>query len=176
VAFRKIETGWIKANTPYVFRPKDAIWTTGRLELAMVAPQLCSSEETTFYNMSTYDKFTFGGNYKARHDDSWYTLNTSGQFQRMGEGVYLKGQRFWMTIEAREDIPYEHGEVANAKEFINLTILGDDEPTGITSYENPSTGSGQAPNDNIYNLQGQKVTSIQRGQVYIMNGKKFFAR
>ena len=46
VAFRKIETGWIKANTPYVFRPKNI--TGGRLELTMVAPQLCSSKETTF--------------------------------------------------------------------------------------------------------------------------------
>ncbi len=172
VAFRKIETGWMKANTPYVFRPKDAILTTRNLELKMTSPELRKSEETTFYNMSTYDKFTFGGNYKARHDDSWYTLNTSGQFQRMKEGVYLKGQRFWMTIEAREDIPYEHGEVANAKEFINLTILGDDEPTGI---ENPQP-STLNPQPSLYNLNGQKVTSIQKGQVYIMNGKKFFAR
>ena len=172
VAFKKIDTGWIKANTPYVFRPKDAILTTGSLELTMVAPQLRSSEETTFYNMSTYDKFTFGGNYKAQHNDSWYTLNTSGQFQKMKEGVNLKGQRFWMTITAREDIPYEYGGIANAKEFINFTVLGDDETTGITSYENDNDNE----NGVIYNLNGQRVNSIQKGQVYIMNGKKFLAR
>lgn len=170
VAFRKIETGWMKANTPYVFRPKDAIRGTGWLELKMTSPELRKSEETTFYNMSTYDKFTFGGNYTARHNDSWYTLNTSGQFQRMGEGVYLKGQRFWMTIEERDGIPYEYGGIANAKEFINFTVLGDDEPTGITSYENGNE------NGVIYNLNGQRVNSIQKGQVYIMNGKKFLAR
>ena len=106
VAFRKIDTGWMKANTPYVFRPKDAILTTGCLELTMVAPQLYSSAETTFYSMSTYDKFTFGGNYTARHDNSWYTLNTSGVFQKMKEGVNLKGQRFWMTVDSREGNPY----------------------------------------------------------------------
>ena len=106
--------------------------------------------------MSTYDKFTFGGNYKARHADSWYTLNTSGQFQRMKEGVNLKGQRFWMTIEARDkdDVPYEHGGVVNAKEFIDFTVLGDDETTGITSYENDNK------NGVLYNLKGQRVTSI----------------
>lgn len=174
VAFRKIETGRIKANTPYVFRPKDAILTTGNLELKMTSPELRKSEETTFYNMSTYDKFTFGGNYTAQHNDSWYTLNTSGQFQRMKEGVNLKGQRFWMTVEARKGIPYEYGGIANAKEFINFTVLGDDETTGITSYENDNENE----NDNgvIYNLNGQRVTSIQKGQVYIMNGKKFFAK
>ena len=176
VAFRKIDTGWMKANTPYVFRPKDAILTTESMELKTTSPKLRKSEETTFYNMSTYDKFTFGGNYTARHNDSWYTLNTSGQFQRMKEGVNLKGQRFWMTIEARNDIPYEYGGIADVKESIDFTVLGDDEPTGITSYENPSASSGQAQNNNIYNLNGQKVTSIQSGQVYIMNGKKFFAK
>ena len=172
VAFKKIDTGWIKANTPYVFRPKDAILKTGSLELTMVAPQLRSSEETTFYNMSTYDKFTFGGNYKAQHNDSWYTLNTSGEFQKMKEGVNLKGQRFWMTITAREDIPYEYGGIANAKEFINFTVLGDDETTGI---ENPQP-STLNPQPSLYDLQGRKVKNIQHGQIYIMNGKKYIVR
>lgn len=170
VAFRKIDSGWMKANTPYVFRPKDAILTTGNLELKTTGLELRKSEETTFYNMSTYDKFTFGGNYTARHNDSWYTLNTSGVFQKMKEDVNLKGQRFWMTIEARNDIPYEYGGIANAKESIDFTILGDDEPTGITSYENENK------NESIYNLNGQKVTSIRSGQVYIMNGKKYIAQ
>ena len=180
VAFRKIDSGWMKANTPYVFRPKDAILTTGNLELKMTGHELRKSEETTFYNMSTYDKFTFGGNYTARHNDSWYTLNTSGVFQKMKEGVYLKGQRFWMTIEARDGIPYEYGGIANAKEFVNFTVLGDDETTGIESLTPASpastelsTGSGKGV---IYDLMGRKVTSIQKGQVYIMNGKKFFAK
>ena len=172
VAFRKIDTGWMKANTPYVFRPKDAILTTGNLELKMTGPQLYSSAETTFYNMSTYDKFTFGGNYTARHNDSWYTLNTSGVFQTMKEGVNLKGQRFWMTVEARDDIPYERGGIADAKEFIDFTVLGDNESTGIESLTTAlSEGKGV-----IYDLMGRKVTSIQSGQVYIMNGKKYIAR
>ncbi len=172
VAFRKIDTGWMKANTPYVFRPKDAILTAGSLELKMNSPKLRKSEETTFYNMSTYDKFTFGGNYTARHNDSWYTLNASGVFQTMKENVNLKGQRFWMTVEARDDIPYECGGIADAKEFIDFTVLGDDKPTGIESLTTAlSEGKGV-----IYDLMGRKVTSIQSGQVYIMNGKKYIAR
>ena len=170
IAFKKIDTGKIKANTPYVFRPKDAILEVGSLELKMKSPELRKSEETTCCYMSTYDKFTFGGNYTSRHNDDWYTLNTSGVFQTMEESVNLKGQRFWMTIEARDDIPYEYCGIADAKEFIDFTVLGDDEPTGITSYENENK------NESIYNLNGQKVTSIQSGQVYIMNGKKYIAR
>lgn len=180
VAFRKIDSGWMKANTPYVFRPKDAILTTESMELKMTGPELYKSVETTFYNMSTYDKFTFGGNYTARHNDNWYTLNKSGVFQKMKEDVNLKGQRFWMTIEARNDIPYEYGGIAGVKESIDFTVLGDDEPTGIESLTPTSptstefsTGSGKGV---IYDLMGRKVTSIQKGQVYIMNGKKFFAK
>ena len=172
VAFRKIDTGWMKANTPYVFRPKDAILAVGSLELKMNSPELCRSDETTFYNMSTYDKFTFGGNYTARHNDSWYTLNASGVFQTMKENVNLKGQRFWMTVEARDDIPYECGGIADAKEFIDFTVLGDDKPTGIESLTSAlSEGKGV-----IYDLMGRKVTSIHSGQVYIMDGKKYIAR
>ena len=55
---------------------------------------------------------------------------------------------------------------------MNIMVIGDDETTGITSYEKENE------NDNgvIYNLNGQRVTSIQKGQVYIMNGKKYLAR
>ena len=122
---------------------------------------------------SSYETFTFGGNYQPTNDyaNEWYALNTSGIFQMMGEGVSLAPQRFWMTIDTRTDTPYYTGGGADAKEFINMTVFGDDDPTGITSYENESESKGV-----IYNIHGQKVTRIQSGQVYIMNGKKYLAR
>ena len=43
--------------------------------------------------------------------------------------------------------------------------------TGITSVVSPSD-KAQA----IYNLNGQKVTTTQAGQIYIQNGKKFIAK
>lgn len=172
VAFRKIDSGWMDANTPYAIRPTDA--EGGSLELEMFAPQLYQSEETSFYTLSAYDKFTFGGNYSAQHNDRWYTLNTSGEFQRMKTGVNLKGQRFWMTITPRgNDAPYGYGGAAATREYIHFTVLGDDEATGIETIDN---GQWTIDNSQLYDLQGRKVTSIQSGQVYIMNGKKYQAR
>ncbi|MBQ0062651.1 MAG: hypothetical protein KBS94_01330 [Prevotella sp.] len=57
----------------------------------------------------------------------------------------------------------------------------DNEPTGITSYENPSTVSGQAQNDHIYNLKGMRVyPSTGSGRTYkgivIKNGKKIYQK
>ena len=172
VAFRKIDSGWMDANTPYVIRPTDA--EGGSLELEMFAPRLYQSEETSFYTLSAYDKFTFGGNYSAQHNDRWYTLNTSGEFQRMKTGVNLKGQRFWMTIAPRgNDAPYGYSSAAATREYIHFTVLGDDEVTGIETIDN---GQWTIDDSQLYDLQGRKVTSIQSGQVYIMNGKKYQAR
>ena len=51
-------------------------------------------------------------------------------------------------------------------------VIGDDETTGIESLAPALSESYGA----IYNLNGQRVNSIQKGQIYIMNGKKYLAR
>ena len=165
----------VKANTPYVVKT-----TESSVSMTLTGPDICIRKSTSaeleaqrLTVQSSYDTFTFGGNYQQTNGyaNEWYALNTSGIFQMMGEGVSLAPQRFWMTIDTRTDTPYYTGGGADAKEFINMTVFGDDDPTGITSYENESESKGV-----IYNIHGQKVTRIQSGQVYIMNGKKYLAR
>ena len=177
LAFLKLDKGTVKANTPYVVRPKKsgevAITTTTDLQ---------PTQSNSFLMMSATDKYTIGGVFeKTTTPGNWYALNLDGQFQLMGSGVYLRPFRIYMTIDPRTDNPYAQSASTTAK--MDIVVLGDDEPTGITSYENPShrqaqgkLGSGQAQNDNIYNLNGQRVNSIQKGQIYIMNGKKFIAK
>ena len=165
----------VKANTPYVVKAKES-----SVSMTLTDPDMCIRKSTNaelkaqrLTVQSSYETFTFGGNYQPTkgYANEWYALNTSGIFQMMGEGVDLAPQRFWMTIDTRTDTPYYTGGGADAKEFINMTVFGDDDPTGITSYENESESKGV-----IYNIHGQKVTRIQSGQVYIMNGKKYLAR
>ena len=177
IAFAKMTNtdAIVKANTPYVVKAKESI-----VSMTLTDPDMCIRKSTNaeleakrLTVQSSYETFTFGGNYQPTNDyaNEWYALNTSGIFQMMGEGVSLAPQRFWMTIDTRTDTPYYTGGGADAKEFINMTVFGDDDPTGITSYENESESKGV-----IYNIHGQKVTRIQSGQVYIMNGKKYLAR
>ena len=169
----------VKANTPYVVKT-----TESSVSMTLTGPDICIRKSTSaeleaqrLTVQSSYNTFTFGGNYQQTNGyaNEWYALNTSGIFQKMGENANLAPQRFWMTIDTRTDTPYYTKESdATAKAFIGMTVLGDDETTGITSYENDNENE----NDNgvIYNLNGQRVTSIQKGQVYIMNGKKYLAR
>ena len=187
IAFAKMTNtdAIVKANTPYVVKT-----TKSSVSMTLTGPDICIRKSTSaeleaqrLTVQSSYNTFTFGGNYQQTNGyaNKWYALNTSGVFHKMGEGVELAPQRFWMTIDTRTDTPYFTEESgATAKAFIGMTVLGDDEPTGIESLTPTSptstelsTGSGKGV---IYNLQGQRVTSIQKGQVYIMNGKKYLAR
>ena len=167
----------VKANTPYVVKT-----TKSSVSMTLTGPDICIRKSTDaeletqrLTVQSSYNTFTFGGNYHPTngYENEWYALNTSGVFQKMGEDANLAPQRFWMKIDTRKDTPYYTEESGvSAKAFIGMTVLGDDETTGIERLT-PTLSEG---NGVIYNLQGQRVTNIQKGQVYIMNGKKFLAK
>ena len=180
IAFAKMTDPYaiVNANTPYVVKT-----TKSSVSMTLTGPDMCIRKSTSteleakrLTVQSSYNTFTFGGNYQQTNGyaNEWYALNTSGIFQKMGDGANLAPQRFWMTIDTRTDTPYYTDESGAATtEFINFTVWGDDEPTGIETIDN---GQWTIDNSQLYDLQGQKVTSIQKGQVYIMNGKKFFAK
>lgn len=162
----------VKANTPYVVKAN-----TSSVDMKLVGPDInirkSTEEELEAQRLtvqSSFETFTFGGNYQPTngYENQWYTLNTSGVFQKMGN-FNLAPQRFWMTIDTRTDTPYYTSPSASAKQIIRMTVLGEDEATGIESVE---SGQQTVDNSQIYNLQGRKVTSIQSGHIYIMNGKK----
>ena len=166
IAFLKMNAGTVKANTPYVVRPKEYGDVT-----VTTTTTLYQTKPTQFAINSAKDTYTIGGIYEqTTTPGNWYAVNTSGQFQKMGTGVNLSPMRIWMTIDPRDDNPYTQPSEANAK--MNIMVIGDDESTGIESLA-PTLSESKGT---IYNLSGQRVNSIQKGQVYIMNGKKFFAR
>lgn len=179
IAFAKMTDPYaiVNANTPYVVKA-----TKSSVNIKLTGPDIRIRKSTSaeleakrLTVQSSFDTFTFGGNYQPTNGyaNEWYALNTSGVFQKMGDGADLVPQRFWMKIDTRTDTPYYTEESgASAKAFINMTVLGDDETTGIESLT-PTLSESKGT---IYNLQGQRVTSIQKGQVYIMNGKKFLAK
>ena len=169
IAFLRINSGTVKANTPYVVRPKQS----GEISISTGATTLHATAENSFTDQSTSDNFTFGGLYTRTQNGShgWLALNKNGMFQRLGESVYLAPFRFHMTIEAREDNPYAISS-ADAKE-VPITVIGDD-ATGVSHAENVG---------NLYNLSGQKVANGQQSTadslpkgIYIINGKKIFVK
>ena len=168
VVFKKLEKGDVmQNNTIYVIRAKEG---QGKLTVKSYRSSLHQSTGNQLTIQSAYDNYTLTGNYSPVEHGDWYTLDGTGKFSKMSSGS-LKPQRFYLTITPRKDLHY--GEKHhNTKPFIDIMVLGDEETTGIEAV--PSSKL-QVPGQ-IYNLQGQRVTSIQKGQIYIVNGKKFIAR
>ena len=166
IAFLKMDAGTVKANTPYVVRPKEY----GNVTVTTTST-LYQTNATQFAISSAKDTYTIGGIYeRTTTPGNWYAVNTDGQFQKMGTGVNLSPMRIWMTIDPRDDNPYTQPSEANAK--MNIMVIGDDETTGIESLT-PTLSEGTGV---TYDLQGQRVNSIQKGQLYIKNGKKYVAK
>ena len=167
VWFKKLENGAeMYANTAYVIRAKEG---QGNLKIEGY-PVLYPSTESQLTIQSAYENFTLTGNYSPVEHGDWYTLDGTGKFSKMSSGS-LKPQRFYLTITPREDAYYS-GIHYNAKPFIDIMVLGDEETTGIESLT-PTLSEGKGV---IYDLTGRKMTSFQKGQIYIKDGKKFIAK
>lgn len=97
-----MNAGTVKANTPYVVRPKESGKVTLTTETT-IHPTVAAR----FTIDSAEDTYTIGGIYEqTTPPGNWYAINKDGRFQKMGEGVGLRPFRVWMTIDSREDNPY----------------------------------------------------------------------
>ena len=79
-------------------------------------------------------------------------------FYLVGEGAkpWVRANRCYITYE----------EVSGAR-MLRLGF-GDDDTTGIDNMQFPTDNSGVT----IYDTMGRKVTSMKKGNLYIMNGRK----
>lgn len=168
VAFRKMAAGALmKASTPYVVKAKkSSVYIEAAGNILYKA-----SSRTDVDLRSAYDDFLISGIYEWQSSDEGYTLNTSGKFMQMAADARLAPQRFWLTVSPRTNRPYGNGAVTSAARQLYFTVLGDgDGTTGVVE-----TDFGVEKKADIYNLQGQKVTEIASGEIYIMDGRKFVA-
>lgn len=168
VAFRKMAAGALmKAGTPYVVKAKkSSVYIEAAGNILYKA-----SSRTDVDLRSAYDDFLISGIYEWQSSDEGYTLNTSGKFMQMAADARLAPQRFWLTVSPRTNRPYGNGAVTSAARQQYFTVLGDgDGTTGVVE-----TDFGVEKKADIYNLQGQKVTEIASGEIYIMDGRKFVA-
>lgn len=168
VAFRKMAAGALmKASTPYVVKAKKS-----SVAIEAARNKLYKASSRTDVDLrSAYDDFLISGIYEWQSSDEGYTLNTSGKFMQMAADARLAPQRFWLTVSPRTNRPYGNGAVTSAARQLYFTVLGDgDGTTGVVE-----TDFGVEKKADIYNLQGQKVTEIASGEIYIMDGRKFVA-
>ena len=89
-----------------------------------------------------------------------YILQTDGMFHRVASGnKSLKVGAYRAYLDMSKV----------GSEAKTVTMSFDDETTGITDVNAPATESAYTP---IYDLSGRRISSPQKGQVYIFKGKK----
>ena len=89
-----------------------------------------------------------------------YILQTDGMFHRVASGnksLKVGAYRAYLNMSKV------------GSEAKTVTMSFDDETTGITSVNAPAAEPADTP---IYDLSGRRISSPQRGQIYIFKGKK----
>jgi uncharacterized protein YjdB len=99
---------------------------------------------------------TLAPTFVSSTDDQYCFGMSSGKFKKMS-GVLPAHKAYLMVDKATVD-----GESART---LNFVFEDDDEVTGINKV-------GTQKSNVMYDLQGRRITKPQRGQLYIVNGKK----
>ena len=119
------------------------------------------------YGLAVKDSYTDGlftgtyVDYQTESNKGIYVLQNHDNvvaFYLVGEGAkpWVRANRCYITYE----------EVSEAR-MLRLGF-GDDDTTGIDNMQFPTDNSGVT----IYDTMGRKVTSMKKGNLYIMNGRK----
>ena len=139
----------LEANKPYVIYVPEAIANTTAINFSGKTVTTNDDPKTFF------DPVTFKGTYAPMAagslTDKW-GLTAKGKIAKANANTTMKGFR-----------AYFDGIPAGA----TARFVGFDESTGIKAIDN-----SQLTIDNCYNLQGQKVENLKKGNLYIINGKK----
>lgn len=166
----------LKANYPYVIRPKndEAVnlnITQRYVTLHSTAPEnlkemTCSSAFKQYAVKGVYAKTISaeldGGNYV-------YAINKNGEWQKMGLETSLVPFRLYLTMANRDGSPIVSTEFA--AQSIRMRLVGEENEEGTTVIYDLEVTEEQT-DDRIYDLQGRRVLDPQRGNLYIINGKK----
>ena len=140
----------LEAGKPYV------IWTESAINsLTLNAVEISAGTEA---KTVTFNNVSFVGTYasiEAPGMDGKWGVTAAGKIGVGNSSAYIYGFR-----------AYFDGELQNAR----LAVF-DDDVTGIRYLS-----ADQLNNDAIYNLNGQRVETMKKGQMYIKNGKKMIRK
>ena len=160
----------LKANYPYFIRAKE-VEKVLTIELTDVT--LYAAKDVT-YDCSTFSQlFEITGNASQVYINSSenaivYGVNTIGQWTKITKGSNLKPFRFFMTVTNRDGSAPTTEE---APAMMSIAIRGEELEDGTTIiYDVEMDGDRNA--DYIFDLQGRRVLEPQKGNLYIINGKK----
>jgi hypothetical protein len=173
VIYIKDPNATLNASHPYVIRPKNADACDMNLVLNN-ATLYNSTDKIEVTCSSAYMNFAFNGTYSiipVEEGDRYYVLaldedgNTT--FGYAAPGTTLKPFRFFFTMESRGGSYVKVDDAA--LKTIRIYVQGEGDTTGIVDAEFNTNAA-----DQIFDLQGRRVTTPVKGGVYIVNGKKVY--
>ena len=149
----KVKSGSLKANTPYLIKPK----TTGTKTFTVNNTTLKKTEVNSIYCASVNTMYTFTGTYSTISgatmiSNGYYGMGGGELVQAEDNDASLGAFRWYLKIENKEDGSYAPGK-------ITVLCLDDGVATGIDEnvidVENKVVG--------IYDANGRKLNEMRNG-------------
>ena len=149
----KVKSGSLKANTPYLIKPK----TTGTKTITVNNATLKKTEVNSIYCASVNTMYTFTGTYNTISgatmiSNGYYGMGGGELVQAEDNDASLGAFRWYLKIENKEEGSYAPGK-------ITVLCLDDEVATGIDEnvidVENKVVG--------IYDANGRKLNEMRNG-------------
>ena len=163
---KKVTTGMLRPNTPYLIRAIEA----GEKTITLSYVELAEPANHTIDCASVTRTYTFTGIYAEKSDFNAandYTMTTGDLYHPAGA---LKPQRWYLSVASRGTIIDNEPGSASPR-VISVSVIGEGEATGIDeigiiSHTTASSHSG------LYDMQGRRLNHEPAHGIYIHNGRK----
>ena len=163
---KKVTTGMLRPNTPYLIRAIEA----GNKTITLSYVELAEPANHTIDCSSVTRTYTFTGIYAEKSDFNAandYTMTAGDLYHPAGA---LKPQRWYLSVAPRDAIIDNEPSSASPR-VISVSVIGEGEATGIDEIGiiSHTTASGHS---GLYDLQGRRLNHEPAHGIYIHNGRK----
>ena len=169
----KKTTATLKANHPYFIRSKSAVYDENNLSLTLTTT-LYKATAAEFECSSVYSTYTIKGLNSLRHSSEFadnervvgIKADGTTSWGKIAEGYSLKPFRFYLSITNHDGSP-----VVSRSAQMSIVVRDEDGTTGIDGIYGDENGETV-----IFDLYGRRVLEPEKGNIYIINGKKVLVK
>ena len=160
----------LKANYPYFIRSYGD--TRINLDIVLEDATLYPATDATYDCTTMTERFELIGNLskvtiKASDDTALRYVVSGGEWSKRTKDSELNPFRFSMELTSRNG----SDPTIDAPAMMSIAIRGEQREDGTTLIYDVEMDA-QQPVDYIYDLQGRRVLEPEKGNLYIINGKK----
>ena len=158
---RLVKSGKLKANHPYLIRPKSA----GEKTITLTDAPLAAAESTSISCASVERRYTFTGIYQpmtGMQTGDYMFISGGSICDAESDEQTLKAQRWYLTIEDLGS-QWESEPAAAAARRMSISVIGEEDATAIEEIRVTSSTINAATAAAIYDIQGRRIGSTVKG-------------